>query len=85
MGILTSPQLSAAMLEFTLVDERVTLRLRARGKTVSVMNTMFMDAHKCMWYQTLGRRSMIDFVIVSSDLRPCVLDTPMKRGGRAVS
>ncbi|KAK5868067.1 hypothetical protein PBY51_012512 [Eleginops maclovinus] len=39
------------------------------------------DAHKCTWYQsTLGRRSMIDFVIVSSDLRPHVLDTRVKRG-----
>jgi hypothetical protein len=38
-------------------------------------------AHKCTWYQnTLGRRSMIDFVIVSSDLRPYVLDTRVKRG-----
>ena len=50
---------------------------------LSIMNTMFehKDAHKCTWYQsTLGRRSMIDFVIVSSDLRPCVLDTRVKRG-----
>ena len=39
------------------------------------------DAHKCTWYQrTIGRRSMIDFVIVSSYLRPCVLDTQVKRG-----
>ncbi|KAJ0055599.1 hypothetical protein NL108_005438 [Boleophthalmus pectinirostris] len=37
--------------------------------------------HKCTWHQdTLGRRSMIDFVVVSSDLRPCVLDTRVKRG-----
>ncbi|KAI3357643.1 hypothetical protein L3Q82_016052 [Scortum barcoo] len=28
--------------------------------------------HQCTWHQdTLGRRSMIDFVVVSSDLRPC--------------
>ncbi|KAI3359986.1 hypothetical protein L3Q82_014318 [Scortum barcoo] len=33
------------------------------------------------WHQdTLGRRSMIDFVVVSSDLRPYVLDTRVKRG-----
>ncbi|KAI3376167.1 hypothetical protein L3Q82_016694 [Scortum barcoo] len=32
--------------------------------------------HQCTWHQdTLGRRSMIDFVVVSSDLRPYVLDT----------
>ncbi|KAJ0064888.1 hypothetical protein NL108_017291 [Boleophthalmus pectinirostris] len=37
--------------------------------------------HKCTWHQdTLGRRSMIDFVVVSSDLRPRVLDTRVKRG-----
>ncbi|KAI3377728.1 hypothetical protein L3Q82_008455, partial [Scortum barcoo] len=29
---------------------------------------------------TLGRRSMIDFVVVSSDLRPYILDTRVKRG-----
>ena len=35
----------------------------------------------CTWQQdTLGRRSMFDFVVVSSDLRPYVLDTQMKRG-----
>ncbi|TWW67452.1 R2DM Retrovirus-related Pol polyprotein from type II retrotransposable element [Takifugu flavidus] len=35
----------------------------------------------CTWHQdALGRRSMIDFVIVSSDLRPHVLDTRVKRG-----
>ncbi|KAI3353689.1 hypothetical protein L3Q82_004833 [Scortum barcoo] len=36
--------------------------------------------HQCTWHQdTLGRRSMIDFVVVSSDLRPYVLDTRVKR------
>ncbi|KAK3566793.1 hypothetical protein QTP86_004505 [Hemibagrus guttatus] len=38
-------------------------------------------AHQYMWYQdTLGRRSMINLVVVSSDLRPHVLDTRVKRG-----
>ncbi|KAK3549508.1 hypothetical protein QTP86_002474 [Hemibagrus guttatus] len=38
-------------------------------------------SHQYTWYQdTLGRRSMIDFVVVSSDLRPHVLDTRVKRG-----
>ncbi|KAK3509603.1 hypothetical protein QTP70_006798 [Hemibagrus guttatus] len=38
-------------------------------------------AHQCMWYQdTLGRRLMIDLVVESSDLRPHVLDTRVKRG-----
>ncbi|KAK0151552.1 hypothetical protein N1851_007152 [Merluccius polli] len=37
--------------------------------------------HMCTWHQdTLGRSSMIDFVVVSSDLRPHVLDTRVKRG-----
>ncbi|XP_077956447.1 uncharacterized protein LOC120824534 [Gasterosteus aculeatus] len=50
---------------------------------LSITNTMFehKDVHKCTWYQsTLGQRSIIDFVIVSSDLRPHVLDTRVKRG-----
>ncbi|KAI3356425.1 hypothetical protein L3Q82_017644 [Scortum barcoo] len=34
---------------------------------------------------TLGRRSMIDFVVVSSDLRPYVLDTRVKRGAELVN
>ncbi|KAJ0006408.1 hypothetical protein NQD34_013681 [Periophthalmus magnuspinnatus] len=37
--------------------------------------------HLCTWHQdTLSRRSMIDFVVMSSDLRPRVLDTRVKRG-----
>jgi len=49
---------------------------------LSITNTMFEHkvAHKCTWYQnTLSRRSMIDFVIVSSDLRSYVLETRVKR------
>ncbi|KAK3542779.1 hypothetical protein QTP70_002978 [Hemibagrus guttatus] len=39
------------------------------------------SAHQYMWYQdTLGRRSMINLVVMSSDLQPHVLDTRMKRG-----
>ncbi|KAK3520254.1 hypothetical protein QTP70_019685, partial [Hemibagrus guttatus] len=38
-------------------------------------------AQQYTWYQdTLDRRSMIDLVVVSSDLRPHVLDTRVKRG-----
>ncbi|KAK3561454.1 hypothetical protein QTP86_002818 [Hemibagrus guttatus] len=51
--------------------------------SLSIMNTMFKHkgAHQYTWYQdTLGRRSMIDLVVVSSDLRPHVLDTRVKRG-----
>jgi len=50
---------------------------------LSVTNTMFEHTvvHKCTWYQaTLGQRSMINFVVVSSDLRPYVWDTLGKRG-----
>ncbi|KAK0135736.1 Craniofacial development protein 2 [Merluccius polli] len=50
---------------------------------LSITNTMFKHkgVHMCTWHQdTLGRRSMIDFVVVSSDLRPHVLDTRAKRG-----
>ncbi|KAM4567520.1 craniofacial development protein 2-like isoform 1-T2 [Fundulus diaphanus] len=50
---------------------------------LSITNTMFKHkgVHMCSWHQdTLGRSSMIDFVVVSSDLRPHVLDTRVKRG-----
>ncbi len=51
--------------------------------SLSITNTMFKHkgVQQCTWHQdTLGRRSMIDFVVVSSDLRPYVLDTRVKRG-----
>uniref|UniRef100_A0A669F3T2 Endonuclease/exonuclease/phosphatase domain-containing protein n=1 Tax=Oreochromis niloticus TaxID=8128 RepID=A0A669F3T2_ORENI len=51
--------------------------------SLAIMNTMFehKSVQKRMWHQdTLGHRSMIDFVIVSPDLRPYVLDTWVKRG-----
>ncbi|KAI3353913.1 hypothetical protein L3Q82_005118 [Scortum barcoo] len=51
--------------------------------SLSITITMFehKGVHQCTWHQdTLGRRSMIDFVVVSSDLRPYVLDTRVKRG-----
>ncbi|KAK0143194.1 Craniofacial development protein 2 [Merluccius polli] len=50
---------------------------------LSITYTMFKHkgVHMCTWHQdTLGRSSMIDFVVVSSDLRPHVLDTRAKRG-----
>ncbi|TWW74022.1 hypothetical protein D4764_14G0000230 [Takifugu flavidus] len=50
---------------------------------LSITNTLFRHkgVHMCTWHQdALGRRSMIDFVVVSSDLRPHVLDTRVKRG-----
>ncbi|TWW71616.1 hypothetical protein D4764_16G0001130 [Takifugu flavidus] len=49
---------------------------------LSITNTLFRHkgVHMCTWHQdALGRRSMIDFVVVSSDLRPHVLDTRVKR------
>ncbi|KAK3517717.1 hypothetical protein QTP70_016386 [Hemibagrus guttatus] len=51
--------------------------------SLSITNTMFKHkgVHQYTWYQdTLGWRSMINLVIVSSDLRPHVLDTWVKRG-----
>ncbi len=51
--------------------------------SLSITNTMFKHkgVHQCTWHQdTLGRRSMVDFVVVSSDLQPYVLDTRVKRG-----
>ncbi|CAM4608815.1 unnamed protein product [Leuciscus chuanchicus] len=51
--------------------------------SLSITNTMFKHkgVRQCTWHQdTLGRRSMINFVVVSSNLRPYVLDTQVKRG-----
>ncbi|KAK3531113.1 hypothetical protein QTP70_011063 [Hemibagrus guttatus] len=50
--------------------------------SLSITNTIkHKGAHQYMWYQdTLGWRSMIDLVVMSSDLRPHVLDTRVKRG-----
>ena len=48
----------------------------------AITNTMFKHkgVHKCTWYQsTLDQRSMIDFVVVSSELRSYILDTQVKR------
>ncbi|KAK3547070.1 hypothetical protein QTP86_009563 [Hemibagrus guttatus] len=56
--------------------------------SLSITNTMFKHkgAHQYTWYQdTLGRRSMIDFVVVSSDLQPHVLDTRVKRGAELLT
>ncbi|KAK3564029.1 hypothetical protein QTP86_006952 [Hemibagrus guttatus] len=53
------------------------------SRSLSIMNTMFKHkgAHQYTWYQdTLGWRSMIDLVVVLSDLRLHVLDTRVKRG-----
>ena len=47
-----------------------------------ITNTMFIhkSGHKSTWHQdTLGQQSMIDFVVVSSDLRPYELDTGKER------
>nr|XP_054603205.1 craniofacial development protein 2-like [Nothobranchius furzeri] len=53
------------------------------SRSLAITNTMFKhkDAHRYTWYQgSQGRRSMIDFVVVSSDLWSYVLDTRVKRG-----
>ncbi|TWW81711.1 hypothetical protein D4764_01G0015260 [Takifugu flavidus] len=50
---------------------------------LSITNTLLRHkgVHMCTWHQdALGHRSMIDFVAVSSDLWPHVLDTWVKRG-----
>ena len=51
--------------------------------SLTITNTMF--NHKsvdiCTWQQdNLGQQSMIDFVKVSSDLQPYVVDTWVRRG-----
>ncbi len=53
------------------------------SNNLSITNTMFehKGVHQSTWHQdTLGRRLMIDFVVISSDLRPYDLDTRMRRG-----
>ena len=48
-----------------------------------VRNTMFRHkgVHMCTWHQdSLRLNSIIDFVVVSSNLQPHVLDTRVKRG-----
>ena len=50
---------------------------------LSITNTMFRHkgVHISPWHQdTLGRSSIINFLVVSSDLQPYVLDTLVKRG-----
>ncbi|TWW57009.1 hypothetical protein D4764_08G0009960 [Takifugu flavidus] len=49
---------------------------------LSITNILFRHkgVHMCTWHQdALGRRLMIDFVVVSSDLRPYDLDNRVKR------
>ncbi|TWW62740.1 Rho guanine nucleotide exchange factor 10-like protein [Takifugu flavidus] len=53
------------------------------SRSLAITNTMFEHkvVHRCSWHHDgLGRRSMIDFIVVSADLRPYVLDTRVKRG-----
>ncbi|KAI3377613.1 hypothetical protein L3Q82_008772 [Scortum barcoo] len=91
VGLLIAPQLSRHVLEFTPVNERVaSLRLRVgdRGSCcclcIRAEQQYRQSTRPSSWSpwegargtrDTLGRRSMIDFVVVSSDLRPYVLDT----------
>ncbi len=50
---------------------------------LSIMNSYFRhkSVHKYTWYRdTLGQKSIIDFMIVSSDLKSSVMDVRVKRG-----
>ena len=50
---------------------------------LSIMNTYFQhrDAHKYTWYrETSGQRSLIDFAVVSADLRSQVMNVRVRRG-----
>ena len=48
--------------------------------SLSKTNTVFKHKVACCTRIALGRRSMINFVVLSSDLWPYVLDTQVKRG-----
>uniref|UniRef100_A0A674MKS4 Endonuclease/exonuclease/phosphatase domain-containing protein n=1 Tax=Takifugu rubripes TaxID=31033 RepID=A0A674MKS4_TAKRU len=53
------------------------------SRSLAKTNTMFEHkvVHRCSWHHdNLGRRSMIDFIVVSADLWPYVLDPWVKRG-----
>ncbi len=42
--------------------------------------------HNSTWYQaTLGQRLIIDFVVLTSDLRPYILDTLVKRAAELLT
>uniref|UniRef100_A0A8C6M725 Endonuclease/exonuclease/phosphatase domain-containing protein n=1 Tax=Nothobranchius furzeri TaxID=105023 RepID=A0A8C6M725_NOTFU len=61
----------------------VSLLVFCVSRSLAITNTMFehKDAHRYTWYQgSLAHRSMIDFVVISFDLRPYVVDTRVKRG-----
>lgn len=50
---------------------------------LAIMNTFFehRDLHKYTWYRdSLSQRSLIDFIMVSSDLKRRVMDVRVKRG-----
>ena len=71
MSLLTAPQLSCHVLEPSHVLEPKP------SHSLSITNTMFKHkgVYQCTWHQDpLGRRSMINFVVVSSD------HTRVKRG-----
>src|SRR5699024_43640 len=53
------------------------------SNALSIMNTYFQhkDIHKFTWYRdSLAQRSIIDFVIVSPELKRSVVDVRVKRG-----
>lgn len=70
----------------SLLDRKLSvfslLRDFTANHSLSITNTVFEHkrAHKCTWHYIVGRRSVIHFVIISSDLRQLVLDIRSKRG-----
>lgn len=51
-------------------------------KSLSIMNTMLKDEGLCLQYK-MGHKSMIHFLIVSSDLWVYILDIWAKRGAES--
>ena len=71
VGILTSPWLSAAVLEFTPMDERVvSLRLRAGGKTLTVVSAYALNGSSeyAVFLEVLAGAPVGDSVVLLGDI-----------------
>uniref|UniRef100_A0A3Q1C6X7 C-type lectin domain-containing protein n=1 Tax=Amphiprion ocellaris TaxID=80972 RepID=A0A3Q1C6X7_AMPOC len=67
--------------EWKWVDETLLTQRFTHYSFILCVCECHKATHNCTWYQsTLDQRSMINFIVVLSDLRWYVLDTQVKRG-----